>query len=178
MADEQDDTTEDVKEDVSEELDELDDGVDEDQLGVLAVDDAADHVAGGLRLGGGDDDLLPDQRVGQRRLARVGAPDERREAAAVALRRLVERARRRDPGQVEVVVELVVLVHVVVELVQLLGDVLGGVVLLVSHRLPLAPRRTRPRSARHSSLPPCLRARGGRGRPPAAAGRRWRASSP
>ena len=60
-------------------------GVDEDQLRVGAVHDAAHHVAGGLRLGRRDDDLLAHQRVGQRRLARVGAADERREAAAVAL---------------------------------------------------------------------------------------------
>ncbi|CAH0253601.1 hypothetical protein SRABI83_03185 [Arthrobacter sp. Bi83] len=36
------------------------------QLGVIAVDDAPDRVAGGLRLGGGDGDFLAYQRVGQR----------------------------------------------------------------------------------------------------------------
>ena len=37
-----------------------------------AVHDAAHHGAGGLRLVGGDHDLLADQRVGQRGLAGVG----------------------------------------------------------------------------------------------------------
>ena len=45
------------------------------------VHDAADDGARGLRLGAGDHHLGADQRVGQRRLAGVGAADERREAA-------------------------------------------------------------------------------------------------
>ena len=61
---------------------------------VRAVHDAADHGARGLRLVGGDHDLLADQRVGQRRLAGVGAADERREAAAVTLG-CIDRAPRR-----------------------------------------------------------------------------------
>ena len=156
-------------------------GVDEDQLRVVAVDDAAHHVAGGLRLGRGDDDLLAHERVGQRRLARVGAPDERREAAAVALRRLVEGARRCDPGQVEVVVQLVVVLVVLVDLRR--GPArrrraIAG--LVAARRSPprSGQRRSRPRSARQSCLPPCPRARSVRGRPRAAGGRRWRASSP
>ena len=60
-------------------------GVDQDQLRVLAVDDAAHDRPRGLRLVGGDHDLLADQRVGQRGLAGVRPAHERREAAAVAL---------------------------------------------------------------------------------------------
>ena len=56
-------------------------GVDEDQLAARLGDDAADGVPGRLRLGRRDRDLLPDQRVGQRRLAGVGAPDEAGEPA-------------------------------------------------------------------------------------------------
>ena len=51
-------------------------GVDQDQLGVGAVHDAADDGAGGLRLARGDHDLAADERVGQRGLAGVGPPDE------------------------------------------------------------------------------------------------------
>ena len=58
-------------------------GVDEDQLGVGAVHDAAHDGAGGLRLVGGDHHLAADQGVGQRRLAGVGPADERHEAALV-----------------------------------------------------------------------------------------------
>ena len=58
-------------------------GVDQDQLGVGAVHDAAYDGARGLRLVGGDHDLAADQRVGQRRLAGVGPADERGEPAAV-----------------------------------------------------------------------------------------------
>src|SRR5207248_5136734 len=50
--------------------------VDEDELRVRPVQYPADHVPGGLRLGRGDRDLLPDQRVGQRRLAGVRPADE------------------------------------------------------------------------------------------------------
>ncbi len=58
-------------------------GVDQHQLGVRAVHDAADGVPGGLRAVGGDRDLRPHQSVGQGRLARVGPADETREAGAV-----------------------------------------------------------------------------------------------
>jgi len=44
-------------------------GVHYDHLRILAVYDAPDGVAGGFRLVGRDGDLLPDQRVDQRRLA-------------------------------------------------------------------------------------------------------------
>ena len=58
-------------------------GVDQDQLAVGAVDDAAHGVTGGLRPGRRDRDLLADQRVGQGRLARVGPADQADEPAAV-----------------------------------------------------------------------------------------------
>ena len=48
------------------------------ELRVVAVDDAAHRVPGGLRLVAGDDDLAADQRVGQRRLPGVGTADEAR----------------------------------------------------------------------------------------------------
>ena len=57
-------------------------GVDQDQLGVVAVDDAADGVPRRLRPVGRDRDLLADQRVGQRRLAGVGTADEAGEPCA------------------------------------------------------------------------------------------------
>ena len=59
-------------------------GVDQDQLRVVPVHDAADGVARGLRLGRGDRDLLADQGVGEGRLARIGPPDQHRETGAVA----------------------------------------------------------------------------------------------
>src|SRR5690625_3042427 len=58
-------------------------GVDEDQLVVLPVDDPPHRVARGLRLRGRDRDLLAHERVGQRRLARVGPADEACEPGAV-----------------------------------------------------------------------------------------------
>ena len=57
-------------------------GVDQHQLRVGPVHDAAHDGAGGLRARGGDRDLRADQRVGQGRLAGVGPPDEGRETAA------------------------------------------------------------------------------------------------
>src|SRR5690606_36285907 len=51
-------------------------GVHQDQLVVLLRADAADRVARGLWLARGDRDLLPDQGVGQGRLAGVGPPDQ------------------------------------------------------------------------------------------------------
>src|SRR5699024_9074310 len=53
---------------------------------VRAVHDAADGVPGGLRPAGGDRHLLADQRVGQRRLAGVRAPDHADEPGAEVLR--------------------------------------------------------------------------------------------
>ena len=64
-------------------------GVDQDQLGVGPVHDAAHHGAGGLRPRRGDRDLGADQCVGQRRLAGVGPADEAGEAAAEGGGRLV-----------------------------------------------------------------------------------------
>ena len=55
-------------------------GVDEDDLEVLAVHDAADGVPGGLRALRRDRDLGADERVGQRRLAGVRPADEADEA--------------------------------------------------------------------------------------------------
>ena len=62
-------------------------GVDHDQLRVRAVQDAPDGVPGGLRPAGRDRDLGADQRVGERRLAGVGPPDEAREPGPEALSR-------------------------------------------------------------------------------------------
>ncbi len=62
--------------------------VDEDDLCILAVDQAADGVAGGLGLVSRDGDLLPHQGVGQGGLAGVGAADEGHEAGAEALGRV------------------------------------------------------------------------------------------
>ena len=74
----------------------------------------------------------------------------------------VERARRGDPGQVEVVVQLVVVLVVLVRSSSIsTGSSRSSCWSSCSSaiaRLSL-PRRSRPRSARHSSLPPCPRAR-------------------
>ena len=67
---------------------------------------------------------------------------------------------------------------ILVDLLVLVDPVVVLVLVLVSHRSPPAPRRTQPRSARHSSLPPCPRARWGPDRRRGAGGRLWRASSP
>ena len=61
-------------------------GVHENQLVVVPVHDAADVVARRLGTARGDRDLAPDQRVRQGRLADVGAPNDRHEASAEALR--------------------------------------------------------------------------------------------
>ncbi len=53
-------------------------GVDQYQLGVVAVHDAPDGVPGRLRPPGGDRDLRADECVGQRGLARVGTSDKAR----------------------------------------------------------------------------------------------------
>ena len=58
-------------------------GVEQDELGVRTVHDAAHDPPCGLRLAGRDGDLLADQRVGQGRLAGVGPADEAREPRAV-----------------------------------------------------------------------------------------------
>jgi hypothetical protein len=57
-------------------------GVDEDQLPVGPVDDAAEGVPGGLRAVADDADLLADQRIGQGGLARVRPAHQGGEAAA------------------------------------------------------------------------------------------------
>ncbi|SLH33852.1 Uncharacterised protein [Mycobacteroides abscessus subsp. abscessus] len=82
-------------------------GVDQDELRVLAVHDAADGVAGRLRARGGDRDLRTDQRIGQRRLAGVRPADETDETGTEsgvraplshpAPRRLPRRRRCRRP---------------------------------------------------------------------------------
>ena len=58
-------------------------GVDEHDLAGRLVHHPADGVPGGLRAVADDADLLADQRVGQRRLAGVGAAHQGDEAAAV-----------------------------------------------------------------------------------------------
>src|SRR5918998_6261635 len=70
-------------------------GVDQHQLPARAVDDAADRVPGGLRPVADDADLLADQGVGQRGLARVGAAHQTGETAPV--RRLVRWCHARPP---------------------------------------------------------------------------------
>jgi hypothetical protein len=55
-------------------------GVDENELRVVAGEDAAHRVPGGLRLIAGDDDLAADQCVGERGLSGIGASDEAAEA--------------------------------------------------------------------------------------------------
>ena len=55
--------------------------VDEHELGLVDGAHAGDAVARGLRLVGGDADLLADQRVQQRRLADVRPADDRHEPA-------------------------------------------------------------------------------------------------
>ena len=57
--------------------------VDEHELGVRAREDPGDAMARGLGLARGDADLLPDEEVQQRRLADVGAADDRDVAGAV-----------------------------------------------------------------------------------------------
>ena len=60
-------------------------GIHEHQLVALPVHDAADVVARRFGAARGDRDLASDQRVRQRRLADVGAPDDRHEAGAEVL---------------------------------------------------------------------------------------------
>ena len=60
-------------------------GVDEHQLVVIPVHDAADVVAGRLGATRGDRDLSPDQGVRQGRLADIGTPDDGDEAGAEVL---------------------------------------------------------------------------------------------
>ena len=57
--------------------------VDQQDLRVAVDRDAHQPGARGLRLGADDRDLLPDQRIDQRRLAGVGRADHRDEAAAL-----------------------------------------------------------------------------------------------
>ena len=67
--------------------------VDEGDLRVRQVEDPEDAVAGGLGTRCDDAQLLPDQRVEQRRFADVGPTDQRGEAAAK-----LTRGRRRAHG--------------------------------------------------------------------------------
>ena len=60
-------------------------GVDQDDLRVLLVDDAAHVVAGGLGAPGGDGDLGADHGVGEGGLAGVGAAHDAGEAGAEVL---------------------------------------------------------------------------------------------
>src|SRR5690606_7114052 len=66
-------------------------GVDQHELAVLAVHDAAHGAPRRLRPHRGDRDLLAHERVGERRLARVGAPDDAHEPRPEALGLLVLR---------------------------------------------------------------------------------------
>ena len=63
-------------------------GVDQDQLGIAAVNDTAHIVAGRLRPARGDGDLGTDQGVGQRRLPGIGASHQAGEARPKILGRL------------------------------------------------------------------------------------------
>ena len=58
----------------------------DDDLRILAVHQAANGVAGGLRLVSGNRNLLPHQGIGQRGLAGIRAPDKGYEARAETLR--------------------------------------------------------------------------------------------
>jgi hypothetical protein len=71
--------------------------VDDDELRGGPVQDSADRVPRGLRAARRDRDLLPDQRVGQRRLAGVGPPDEAGEPGPEPLGDL----REAEPGHDE-----------------------------------------------------------------------------
>ena len=68
--------------------------VDEHELRRALAAHAGDAVARGLRLVGRDADLLADQRVQQRGLAHVRAPDDGHEAAALLLAVLVDGGRQ------------------------------------------------------------------------------------
>ena len=62
--------------------------IDEHELGVRFRQHGVDPVAGGLRLARDDADLLPHQSVRQRRLADIGASDDRHQSAAKAISRI------------------------------------------------------------------------------------------
>ncbi len=56
--------------------------IDKDELGIRIGQNAMDTVPGGLRLVGGDADLLAHQGIGQRGFADVRSPDDGDETGA------------------------------------------------------------------------------------------------
>jgi hypothetical protein len=50
--------------------------IDENELGIIAMNDPADRVPSGLRLTRRDGNLLPHQRIGQSGLTRIGSTNE------------------------------------------------------------------------------------------------------
>ena len=68
--------------------------VDQQDLRLAGDRDAHQPGARGLRLGGDDRDLLPDQRIDQGRLAGIGRADHRDEAAALGHRNLLQQRLR------------------------------------------------------------------------------------
>ena len=96
-------------------------GVDQDDLRVLLVDDAAHVVAGGLGAPGGDGDLGADHGVGEGGLAGVGAAHDAGEAGAEVLGEVGDDDL--DAGRVRRVGALVLAVGVVVGVGERVGAV-------------------------------------------------------
>ena len=57
--------------------------VDQNELGVTAMDDAADRMTSGLRLTRGDSHLLANERIRQCGLTRIGSSNKAREAGSI-----------------------------------------------------------------------------------------------
>src|SRR5258706_7480571 len=60
--------------------------IDEDELGRMGGEDAAKAMSRGLRIARGDAEFLSQQRIHQRGLADIGAPDQGDRAATKRLR--------------------------------------------------------------------------------------------